>query len=187
MNRTSMFHFLIICCIFMVDIGCDVAGNVDDQFSEANSNDELDGDVSQQVIVQGAFQYSEKGEVRNVLEAGKLERFENNDNWQVDEGFTLYIAGDKLTNRATLSGGRGTYNSKTGHLIARDGVLLVNSDGDKLNTEYLVWSHDSNKVYTNRLVSVETSTGVLYGKGLEADGGFENYKILEPTGSFDLP
>jgi hypothetical protein len=28
---------------------------------------------------------------------------------------------------------------------------------------------------------------VLFGKGLEADGSFENYKILEPTGSFDLP
>ena len=192
MARTSSIKNFLFCCIFMVEIGCNVQGNstdVDNQQVDHKdfNGDALDESLSMQVIIDGSFQYSEKGEVRNILEAGKLERFENNDIWQVDEGFTLYIEGDKSTNRAQLSGGRGTYDSKTGHLIARDGVLLVNSEGDKLKTEYLVWSHDSDKVHTNRSVSVETATGVLFGKGLEADGSFENYKILEPTGSFDLP
>ena len=183
MARVYSLKISLVYCVFIVAIGCDV----DDQLAEASPGDELDTSLSIQVIIDGSFQYSEKGEVRNVLEAGKLERFENNDIWEVDEGFTLYIEGDRITNRAKLSGGRGTYDSKTGHLIARDGVLLVNSEGDKLKTEYLVWSHDSDKVHTNRSVSVQTATGVLFGKGLEADGRFENYKILEPTGSFDLP
>jgi LPS export ABC transporter protein LptC len=193
MACTPRFKIFLLCCVFMVEIGCDVQDNSNDvgdqqaEQTEVNTGDELDESLSIQVIIDGSFQYSEKGEVRNILEAGKLERFENNDIWQVDDGFTLYIEGDKSTNRAQLSGGRGTYDSKIGHLIARDGVLLVNSEGDKLKTEYLVWSHDSDKVHTNRSVSVETATGVLFGKGLEADGSFENYKILEPTGSFDLP
>ena len=190
MVRTPSIKIFLLYCIFMVETGCDVRDNsndVDDLLTETNSGNELDELLSIQVIIDGSFQYSEKGKVRNILEAGKLERFENNDIWQVDDGFTLYIEGNKSTNRAQLSGGRGTYDSKTGHLIARDGVFLVNSEGDKLKTEYLVWSHDSDKVHTNRSVSVETSTGVLFGKGLVADGSFENYKILEPTGSFDLP
>ena len=141
MARVYSLKISLVYCVFMVAIGCDV----DDQLAEASPGDELDTSLSIQVIIDGSFQYSEKGEVRNVLEAGKLERFENNDIWEVDEGFTLYIEGDRITNRAKLSGGRGTYDSKTGHLIARDGVLLVNSEGDKLKTEYLVWSHDSDK------------------------------------------
>ena len=189
MVRTFSIKLFLLSCVFMVEVGCDVTDNIDDlgnKTTKYNPDDELNESLSLQVIINGSFQYSEKGKVRNVLDAGKLERFENNDIWQVDEGFTLYIAGDKMTNRATLSGGRGTYDSKTGHLIARDQVLLINSEGDKLKTEYLVWSHDSDKVHTNRPVSIETATGVLFGKGLEADGSFANYKILEPTGSFDL-
>jgi LPS export ABC transporter protein LptC len=189
MVRTFSIQLLLLFCVFMVEVGCDVTDNIDDlenKTTKSNPDDEFNESHSLQVIINGSFQYSEKGKVRNVLDAGKLERFENNDIWQVDEGFTLYIAGDKMTNRATLSGGRGTYDSKTGHLIARDQVLLINSEGDKLKTEYLVWSHDSDQVHTNRAVSIETATGIIFGKGLEADGSFANYKILEPTGSFDL-
>ena len=73
-----------------------------------------------------------------------------------------------------------------GHLIAIDDVVLINNEGEKLQTEYLVWSNDSDRVYTNRPVRIETLTGTLEGKGLESDSKFENYRILNPTGAFEL-
>jgi LPS export ABC transporter protein LptC len=160
--------------------------------SEENNSvpaEELE-EIALQVISGGTFQYSEKGDIKNVLSAGRLERWESDGDasevWRVSGGFTLYIDGDKSDHDAKLSGGRGTYDAEKGHLVAYDGVELVNNDNERLRTEYLVWSNDSDRVHTNRPVSIETSTGTLYGKGLEADSKFENYKIIDPTGAFDL-
>lgn len=147
-------------------------------------------EVALQIIHGGTFQYSEKGDVRNVLKAGRLERWKDdgvvNEVWRVSEGFTLYIEGDSINHEAVLSGGRGTYDTDMGHLIAHDDVVLINNEGEQLQTEYLVWSNDSDRVYTNRPVRIETLTGTLEGKGLESDSKFENYRILNPTGAFEL-
>ena len=147
-------------------------------------------EVAIQIIHGGTFQYSEKGDVKNVLKAGRLERWKDdgfvNEIWRVSEGFTLYIEGDRINHEAVLIGGRGTYDAKIGHLIAHDDVVLINNEGEKLQTEFLVWSNDSDRVYTNRPVRIETLTGTLEGKGLESDSKFENYRILNPTGAFEL-
>jgi LPS export ABC transporter protein LptC len=144
-------------------------------------------EIAAQIIDGGAFQYSEMGEIKNLLEAGRLERWENDGElWLVSDGFTLYIEGDKENHEAMLSGGRGNYDAKKGHLIAWDDVVLINSKGERLSTEYLVWSNDSDRVHTNRPVTIVTSSGTLHGKGLEADSRFENYRIIDPVGSFEI-
>ena len=147
-------------------------------------------EVALQVIHGGTFSYSEKGVIRNELKAGRLERWESDGEssevWRVSEGFTLFIEGDKTNHQALLSGGRGTYEAEKGHLIAHDNVILVNTEGEKLMTEYLVWSNDSDRVHTNRPISVQTSSGTLHGNGLESDSRFENYRIIDPTGAFEI-
>jgi LPS export ABC transporter protein LptC len=173
--------FFILASFSIFQLGC--VSN-DETLTESIAETE---NIATQVITIGEFIYSEKGKVKNILEAGRLERSEDNDIWNVSEGFRLFIGGDKTNHQAVLSGGRGNYDPNSGHLIARDGVELVNLEGERLNTEYLVWSHDSDKVHTNRPVSIHTSTGTLNGKGLVADSRFEHYRILDPTGSFDLP
>jgi|TARA_B110000881_G_C18409140_1_gene430007 LPS export ABC transporter protein LptC len=174
-----LFYLHLIFSIFYM--GCDTS---DDTLTESISEME---DISTQVITSGEFVYSEKGDVKNILEAGRLERSDDTEIWDVSEGFRLFIGGDKSDHQAILSGGRGNYDPNSGHLIALDGVELVNLEGERLNTEYLVWSHDSDKVHTDRPVSIHTSTGILHGKGLEADSRFEHYRIIDPTGSFNLP
>jgi lipopolysaccharide export system protein LptC len=71
-------------------------------------------------------------------------------------------------------------------LEAWDNVVLVNNKNERLETEHLVWSHDSDLVYTTRPVSIETAQGLLRGRGLRSDSRFERYEILNPTGSFDV-
>ena len=180
MKQTVFSVFLSICAIY----SCGVVE------TEKVPESELEG-LALQVITGGTFQYSEKGQTQNVLQAGRLERWKNegsaNEIWKVSEGFILYIEGDSHNHEAVLSGGRGTYNADKGHLIAYDDVELINQEGEKLNTEYLVWSNDSDRVHTNRPVSIETKTGTLQGNGLEADSKFENYRILNPTGAFEIP
>ena len=174
------------CCaliISLVFISCGVSDDENNLISERE-------EIAAQIIKGGAFQYSEKGDIKNILEAGRLERWENGSEesevWIVSEEFTLYIEGDKENHEALLQGGRGNYDAKKGHLIAWDKVVLINNKGEKLSTEYLVWSNDSNRVHTNRPVTIVTSSGTLHGKGLEADSRFENYRILDPVGTFEI-
>ena len=150
-----------------------------------------------QVVEQGYFEYTERGKLIQALEANRLERWDNPEGegksnqknaplWQVSEGFTLFIGGNRDRHAATLKADRGTYNDQAGRLEAWDNVVLVNNQGERLETEHLVWSHDSDLVYTTRPVSIETAQGLLRGRGLRSDSRFERYEILNPTGSFEV-
>ena len=69
----------------------------DDTLTESISEME---DISTQVITSGEFVYSEKGDVKNILEAGRLERSDDTEIWDVSEGFRLFIGGDKSDHQA---------------------------------------------------------------------------------------
>ena len=70
--------------------------------------------------------------------------------WHVDGGFTLYIGGTQAKHNAKLSAVRGTYDDEAGRLEAWEEVVLVNEEGERLETEHLIWSHDFDLVRTNR-------------------------------------
>tara|TARA_X000000950_G_scaffold288939_1_gene408541 strand:+ start:4214 stop:4750 length:537 start_codon:yes stop_codon:yes gene_type:complete len=146
-----------------------------------------------QVVLEGYFEYTERGRVVQSLEAAKLERWESSESaeetpdvWHVDGGFTLYIGGTQAKHNAKLSAVRGTYDDEAGRLEAWEEVVLVNEEGERLETEHLIWSHDSDLVRTDRPVAIHSAQGVLRGRGLTSDSRFERYEILSPTGSFDL-
>ena len=162
---------------------------------EVETSDILREGAPIQVVEQGYFEYTERGKLVQALEANRLERWDNSEGkgdqenaplWQVSEGFTLFIGGNRDRHAATLQADRGTYNDQAGRLEAWDNVVLVNTQGERLETEHLVWSHDSDLVYTKRPVSIETAQGLLRGRGLRSDSRFERYEILNPTGSFDV-
>ena len=162
---------------------------------EAETSDILREGAPIQVVEQGYFEYTERGKLVQALEANRLERWDNSEGkgdqenaplWQVSEGFTLFIGGNRDRHAATLQADRGTYNDQAGRLEAWDNVVLVNTQGERLETEHLIWSHDSDLVYTKRPVSIETAQGLLRGRGLRSDSRFERYEILNPTGSFDV-
>ena len=146
-----------------------------------------------QEVLEGYFEYTERGRVVQSLEAAKLERWESSESaeetpdvWHVDGGFTLYIGGTQAKHDAKLSAVRGTYDDEAGRLEAWEEVVLVNEEGERLETEHLIWSHDSDLVRTDRPVAIHSTQGVLRGRGLNSDSRFERYEILSPTGSFDL-
>jgi LPS export ABC transporter protein LptC len=112
---------------------------------------------------------------------------ESKDFIEVEGGFTLYLGGDENLHQSKLTASKGTLDEASLRLVAENDVVLQNDVGDRLETEYLVWSEDSNRVYTNRAVAIYTEDGVLYGRGLESDGRFERYQILQPTGEMNLP
>lgn len=98
----------------------------------------------------------------------------------------MFVDGDENTHQASLHAQRGTLDEAHMRLEAQDQVIVTNRVGDRLETEYLVWSSDSNRVYTHRPVTIHTATGIIRGEGLESDNRFENYRIIQPTGEIEV-
>lgn len=145
-----------------------------------------------QLVINGTFQYSERGTILHELRAGELRRLEGGDattpedEVEVRNGFELFIEGNAASHSAHLTAEWASLDEKTLRLVAKHGVVLQNAAGDVLETEYLVWSEDSNRVWTDRPVTIRTADGVLYGDGLVSDARFENYQITRPHGEIVL-
>ena len=181
--------------VFSLCVSLSLFGCADEQPSSSipDNQDPTASRRPSQVVEDGYFEYTERGKVIQSLRASRLERWESKDEadegpslWHVEEGFTLFIGGTQNRHSARLSAVRGTYDDQSSRLEAWEEVVLVNQQGERLLTEHLIWSHDSDLVHTDRPVEIETAQGVLRGRGLRADSQFEKYEILAPTGSFDL-
>ena len=65
----------------------------------------------------------------------------------------------------------------------RDHVMFTNVRGERLETELLIWSQDSDRVWTDQPVKIVRAQDILYGKGLDANEDFSRYTIRHLTGT----
>ena len=65
----------------------------------------------------------------------------------------------------------------------REDVVFTNTRGERLETELLIWSQDSDRVWTDRPVKIVRERDILYGEGLDANEDFSRYTIRKLTGT----
>lgn len=65
---------------------------------------------------------------------------------------------------------------------AKGNVVVKNTKGEVLNTEYLVWDEAKAIIYSNKLVKIVTGKDVIIGEGFTADQTFEKWKITKVKG-----
>lgn len=66
---------------------------------------------------------------------------------------------------------------------AKYNVEVVNVNGEKLNTEHLVWNEKTKKISSDAFVKITTAKEIIMGKGLDANQDFTQYEIKEITGT----
>lgn len=171
--------------VFLAVSGC---SNSDQEVSEIQAAEH----PPMQRVINGTFTYSERGNTLHVLKAGEMTRIEGGsaespeDLVEVRSGMELFIDGNESNHEAHLQAQWASLDEKNLRLVAEHEVVLSNRKGDILETEYLVWAEDSNRVWTNRPVTITSEQGILHGEGLESDGRFENYQIIRPKGEIIL-
>lgn len=62
-------------------------------------------------------------------------------------------------------------------VIVRDSVVWESMEGEKLETEELIWDERKKLIYTNKFVVVTTPDEIIYGHGFEANQDFSYSKI----------
>lgn len=182
------FRFQLVLLVLITStiwVGC---SNSDVEVAKVEANQS----IPKQIIRGGVFRYSELGKTLHVLQAAELIRQEKGtaetpeDEVEIRGGFNLYIEGDEHDHEAHMQAEWASMDEKNLRLIAQYGVVLKNRAGDILETEYLVWAEDSNRVWTNRPVMIQSEQGILYGDGLNSDARFETYEIINPKGEIIL-
>lgn len=131
-------------------------------------------------------QFSEMGRLRMRIQAPRQQEYGNGD-IRFPAGVFIIHYDEEGLKTALLEADSGFYFSKEGIYEARGSVLLKNlSENSSLSTEKLTWNPQTQRVYTDKYVRIESEDEIHTGEGLNASEDFEDYRILKPSGTLEI-
>ena len=67
---------------------------------------------------------------------------------------------------------------------AYNNVSLTSIEGEKIESEELIWDEKRNKIYTDKEVLISTQKEMIQGEGFESNPDFSEYSISKIHGTF---
>lgn len=146
---------------------------------------DMDASAPDRVTTQAEYFYSDSGIVRNRLRAGKVEEYMADERQKtvMSDGVELVFFNPDGAQGSILTARQGLIKPKNNRMEVRDHVVFTNVRGERLETEHLVWSQDSDRVWTDQPVKIVRAQDILYGQGLDANQDFSRYTIRRLTGT----
>jgi LPS export ABC transporter protein LptC len=127
--------------------------------------------------------YSDSAVIRMRLNAKLLERYEGEDPYlEMKKGMNIYlfdIDGDTTTQ---MKANYAIKYDKKKTMVAKGNVVVVNAQGEQLDTEELTWDEANQKIFTKAFVKITTNDKIIMGEGMEANQFFTKYKINKIKG-----
>jgi LPS export ABC transporter protein LptC len=133
--------------------------------------------------------YTDSAQLKIMLKANRMLVFDKN----VREPLTILPKGvfvtffdDDEKISSTLRADYGVRYDLSKRMEAKYAVEVVNKNGEKLETERLIWDENNKRIYTDAFVKITTATEVIRGKGMESNQDFTKYQIKQVTGTIQL-
>ena len=128
--------------------------------------------------------YSDSAIVRVRVTGAVLHNYTDRENprQEFPAGVKIEFLEPNLSVRSTLTAKTAVRYQEKGRIIARDSVILVSVQQEKLETEELIWDEKTAKIFTEKFVKVTRPGEIIYGYGLEAEQDFSYWKITVPKG-----
>jgi LPS export ABC transporter protein LptC len=98
------------------------------------------------------------------------------------DGFILEMFDEQGNLESTLTSGFARMTENSNELIAQDSVVVLNKDGEKLNTDYLIWDKEAELIKSDSLVKITTKDEMIYGTGFISNDKFTDYTIFKISG-----
>ncbi len=132
--------------------------------------------------------YSDSGRVQMKVIAPVLFRHldKKQPKREFPEGLEVYFIGEEQTVESWLKGKHAIEIENQQLTTIRDSVVLVNKNGEKLETDHLIWDQKSGKIYTEQLVRMTTIDKRIWGYGFEADREFKTWSIKAVKGELKV-
>lgn len=162
-------------------------------FACQNDLEEIDKMVSQdQVAIEQAkdvtMLYSDSAVVRVQVEGATMLRHldPKNPRQEFTDGVKVVFFTPNGRIQSTLTAKYAVRMEKQDQIIVRDSVVWDSFDGEKLETNELIWEERKEKVYTKKFVKITKPDEVIYGIGFEANQDFTHWKINAVEGELKV-
>ena len=175
--KTLSFHLLFICTITGVLTSCENEASEVEKVTRVEKYP-LESTYDSEII------YSEDADIKIKAFAPEMHRYSGTTDYnEMPKGVevTFYDStnqeGSKLTANYAI-------DKQTEFLMeAKNDVVIINSEGEQLNTEHLIWDRKARKIYSEVFVKITTDDEIIMGEGFESNETFTKYKILKPKGT----
>ncbi len=158
----------------------------------SNSKQEVDAIVKKenqvlQRVIDAEIIYSDSAKVRVKINAPILEYYGGEKPYtEFKKGIIAVFFDENQREDTRMSAKYAIKRGLQNVVEARNNVIVINKNGDQLNTEQIIWDQPQDKITSNAFVKIRTKDQVIYGEGLESNQSFTNYHILRPKGFINL-
>jgi len=131
--------------------------------------------------------YSDHGHIRMIMRAEQMDRYEGEKKYlELPRGLFVQFYDTLRRETSSLSAKYAISYEDSEIIEARNDVVVINEVGERLNTEQLIWDQKQEIIYSDKFVKVTTEDEVLYGEGFESDERFDQWRIMQPHGTFKV-
>jgi LPS export ABC transporter protein LptC len=129
--------------------------------------------------------YSDSTILKIKLTTPQMQKYENTKEPMtiMPKGLFVIFYDQNGKESTTLKSDYGVRYETTKRMEVKYNVEAVNVNGEKLNTEHLIWDEQKKKIISDDFVKITTAKEIIMGKGLEANQDFTQYEIKEVTGT----
>ena len=131
--------------------------------------------------------YSDSAMLKVILEAGHLKRFlGENPYLEMTDGVHVRFFNSLGRVESELRSNYAISYENTDIMEAKEDVVVVNKEGETLNTEHLIWEEKTERIHTEEFVKITTEDEVIFGHGFESNQDFTKYRIKKIKGTINL-
>lgn len=179
MNNLELHQIKNIVTIIVVAMFFSCKSNFDDVKSIGDS---LNAPVG--ITEQINLKYSDSGKVIANLISPKMLDFSNRE-FSYSEfpngiHLTLY---DKIDNKTVITADYGVVYNITNLIDLQGNVVIARYTNDTIFAEQLYYNQRQEWLFTNQPISFRLDGDMGYGKGFDADVNFNNFEIIEMSGT----
>ncbi|MBW7995256.1 MAG: LPS export ABC transporter periplasmic protein LptC [Candidatus Glassbacteria bacterium] len=153
---------------------------------QVNEQPQESAEVADQIFDGFEMTLTDNGILRGLARASTAEKFGEQQVLKArDLTVLFYTDGGRV--RSVLTSRRGIIHTDTGDMEAMDSVVVISADSSRtLHTEHLVWIKRDNRIHGDSSVVVRGPRGEVSGDGFNADVGFEEIDLKNPTGDINV-
>ncbi|MFY0672309.1 MAG: LPS export ABC transporter periplasmic protein LptC [Bacteroidia bacterium] len=153
-----------------------------------------DEDLPQIVMENAEIEFTDSAKLQAIIAGGYIESFTflNEDNEVTDRKLVMtkgvkarFYSKQGVVN-SVLTAQQAVRLEQEKKTEIEGNVVVVNSRGDSLSTEFLLWDEKDETISSDRKVRVKTSDEIIFAEGFTSDMNFQEYTFKKVTGTISL-
>ena len=129
--------------------------------------------------------YTDSSVVQVIVHAPLVKHFSENEEplMEFPEGIEVEFFNRLGKVESTLQANYAIYFEKKDLWEARDSVVAMNIQKERLDAELLYWDINTERIYSDKSVKITSQDEIIYGVGFESDQAFNNWQINHVKGT----